>query len=99
MAVNSFRSRIFIVPGLGSSGEQHWQTLWEKQFGFTRIQQKNWDTPVRQHWIEALDESLKSIPLNEVILVGHSLACSTIVFWHQQYQRKIKGALLVAPSD
>jgi predicted alpha/beta hydrolase family esterase len=34
-----------------------------------------------------------------VILVGHSLACSAIGYWAKQYQRKIKGALLVAPSD
>jgi uncharacterized protein len=34
-----------------------------------------------------------------VILVGHSLACATIGFWSKTYQRKIKGAMLVAPSD
>jgi len=99
MALNSFRSKIFIVPGLGNSGDQHWQTHWEKQFGFTRIQQKDWDTPVRNDWVDRLDENLKAAPLHEVILVGHSLACSTIVFWAQTYQRRIKAALLVAPSD
>ena len=96
---NSFQSKIFIVPGLGNSEEQHWQTLWEKEFGFTRIQQRDWETPVRADWVSAIDETLKNVPLHEVILVGHSLACSTIVFWCQQYQRRIKGALLVAPSD
>src|SRR5688572_895149 len=99
MTANSFQSKIFIVPGLGNSGDQHWQTHWEKQFGFIRIHQKDWDTPVCKDWVDALDNKLKTVPLNEVILVGHSLACSTIVFWAQRYQRKIKAALLVAPSD
>ncbi|GAB3931794.1 hypothetical protein GCM10028804_44960 [Larkinella terrae] len=35
----------------------------------------------------------------EVLLVGHSLACSTIAYWAQTFNRPIKGALLVAPSD
>lgn len=95
----SFQSKIFIIPGLGNSGEQHWQTHWENQFGFTRIQQREWETPDRTEWIEVIDGVLKNVPLNEVVLVGHSLACSTIVYWAQQYNRKVKGALLVAPSD
>jgi len=33
------------------------------------------------------------------LLIGHSLACCTIVKWAQQYQHTIKAALLVAPSD
>jgi len=95
----SFQSKIFIVPGLGNSGEQHWQTLWENQFTFTRIQQREWDKPDQNEWIETIDKTLKSFPLDEIILIGHSLACTTIAFWSEKYGRKIKGALLVAPSD
>ncbi|HEY3403278.1 MAG TPA: alpha/beta hydrolase [Ohtaekwangia sp.] len=99
MTPTSFQSKIFIVPGLGNSEETHWQTLWENQFGFTRIQQREWETPDRDEWIETIDKTLKSFPLDEVVLVGHSLACTTIAAWSQRYGRKIKGALLVAPSD
>ena len=38
-------------------------------------------------------------PLKEAVLIGHSLACCTIVRWAEKYKRIIKGALLVAPSD
>lgn len=96
----TFKSRILIHPGLNSSGEEHWQTLWEKMYpSFTRVKQKEWDRPVCKDWIETLDiEVMRQTP-EEVIIVGHSLACCTVAYWAQQYGRIIKGALLVAPSD
>ena len=95
----SFQSKIMILPGLGNSGDAHWQTLWEKQFGFIRIQQKEWDTPVCSDWIETVNKEITEQDAANVILVGHSLACSTVAFWAKRFDRKVKGALLVAPSD
>lgn len=97
--MTSFKSKILILPGLGNSGEQHWQTQWEKQFDFERVEQREWDTPICSEWIEKIDEAVQKHGAENVILVGHSLACCTIVFWARQYGRKVKGALLVAPSD
>lgn len=95
-----FCSEVLILPGLNNSGEAHWQTLWEKRFPqFTRVQQSEWDNPVMTKWIETIDEYVSKRQPENVILVGHSLACSTIVHWANKYQRKIKGALLVSPSD
>jgi predicted alpha/beta hydrolase family esterase len=95
-----FQSRIFILPGLGNSGEQHWQTLWEKRFpSFTRINQRNWDTPVCNDWIDQIQKTIAPFKSEEVILVAHSLACCTVAFWSLKFKQKIKGALLVAPSD
>jgi uncharacterized protein len=89
----------FILPGLNNSGPQHWQTHWENDYGFTRIQQKEWDEPVADDWIKTIEETIITYPLNKIMLIGHSLACCTIVKWAQQYNHIIKGALLVAPSD
>lgn len=95
-----FKSEILVLPGLGNSGEGHWQTLWEKQFGFRRVNQEEWETPVCEDWINKLDEEISRFQNDQnIILIGHSLACSTIVFWAEKYQKRIKGALLVAPSD
>jgi hypothetical protein len=95
----AFQNKILILPGLGNSGDAHWQTLWEKQFGFTRIQQKEWDTPVCSDWIETINKSISEQDASNVILVGHSLACCTVAFWAKRFNRKVKAALLVAPSD
>ncbi|MCC6462466.1 MAG: alpha/beta hydrolase [Saprospiraceae bacterium] len=95
----TFHSKIFLHPGLYNSGEQHWQTHWENTYGFERIRQDDWQTPVCADWIARLDDVLCREDLRQVIVVGHSLACATIGYWAQHYQRVIKGALLVAPSD
>jgi predicted alpha/beta hydrolase family esterase len=96
----TFKSRIFILPGLGNSGEQHWQTLWEKKFPqFMRIHQRNWDHPVCDDWINQIQNTIAPHDRKEVILVAHSLACCAVAYWSRQFSQKIKGALLVAPSD
>jgi len=95
-----FKSKILLLPGLGNSGVQHWQSYWEKQFPeFVRVQQRDWENPVCDEWISVIDEKVNEYNHNEVILVAHSLACSTVVHWAKKYKRIIKGALLVGPSD
>jgi predicted alpha/beta hydrolase family esterase len=94
-----FKSTILIIPGLGNSGPQHWQSLWEKQFGFTRVEQQDWETPVCADWITTLQAYVDKYDAKDVILVGHSLACATIAYWAMEYNVAIKAALLVAPSD
>jgi uncharacterized protein len=90
---------VFILPGLNNSGPQHWQTLWENEFGFIRINQNDWDTPRCEDWILVINEVLEEYEDSEILLVGHSLACCTIVHWSNKFKRSIKGALLVGPSD
>jgi len=90
---------IFTHPGLYSSGPLHWQTIWEREHGFTRIEQLDWNTPVCDVWIDNIESKLDPARFDETILVGHSLACITIVKWHEKFGHRIRGALLVAPSD
>ena len=89
----------FILPGLNNSGPEHWQTHWENEHGFTRIQQSDWDNPVAGQWLQTIEKKLSDYPANKIVLIGHSLACCTIVKWAEQYKHIIKAALLVAPSD
>jgi len=90
----------FIIPGLGNSGPDHWQSYFEKSGeNFIRINQKEWDEPASYDWIENIDNTLSNYNLEEVVLIGHSLGCVAIANWAKKYQRIIKGALLVAPSD
>lgn len=90
----------FIIPGLGGSGEDHWQTFFEKtQKNFIRIEQENWLKPNIDKWIETIETSLSIVNPESVILVAHSLGCLTVAEWAKRYNRKIKGILLVAPPD
>ena len=89
-----------IVPGLGNSGPEHWQTFFEKSGGnFHRIEQQEWDSPQCSNWIETIDKALAVYDLDTVVIVAHSLGCAATAHWAQQYNKKIKGAMLVAPSD
>ena len=94
-----FKSTILLVPGLGNSDEKHWQTYWEKKYGCQRVNHYNFETPDCQDWMETLDKTVMKDNPADVLLVGHSLACATIVKWAEKYKRPIKAALLVAPAD
>jgi uncharacterized protein len=92
-------AKVLIVPGLYNSGPEHWQSQWEKQHPeFSRVEQVEWDTPTCGDWIKVLDTAIRKENDN-VILVGHSLGSVMIAHWALHYERKIAGALLVAPSD
>lgn len=93
-------TQYLIIPGLGDSGPEHWQTYFEKSGdNFHRINQKEWDSPTCHDWISTLDAALSKYELQDVVMIGHSLGCATIVHWAAHYGKAIKGALLVAPSD
>jgi hypothetical protein len=89
-----------IIPGLGNSGPAHWQSRFERiSENCHRVNQDNWDEPVCADWIERLDEAVLEHGPENVVLVAHSIGCLTVAHWAGKYKRKIKGALLVAPSD
>jgi predicted alpha/beta hydrolase family esterase len=89
-----------ILPGLGGSGENHWQSFWSRELDHThRLEQDNWEEPELDKWLERLNETLLKIN-GPLILVAHSLAVSLVAHWDLKYHNpNIKGALLVAPAD
>jgi predicted alpha/beta hydrolase family esterase len=45
---------LLILPGIRSSGPEHWQSLWgAKHPQFRRVQQRDWDHPERSEWVSA----------------------------------------------
>jgi predicted alpha/beta hydrolase family esterase len=89
------------VPGLASSGPQHWQTIWEKQDPdhFHRVEQVNWDWPVKDEWVGRLQEEI-SLLTEPTVLIAHSLGCITVAHWAQEYSSPwVRGVLFVAPAD
>lgn len=93
-------TQYFIIPGLGNSGPLHWQTWFEETLpNCTRIMQQEWDAPDCKDWLSHIDAALEGHDPENIVLIGHSLGCVTIAHWALQNSVRIKGALLVAPSD
>jgi uncharacterized protein len=90
---------IIIVPGLGGSGETHWQTHLQRSLpNVTRVQQDDWDKPELTRWVERLARTVETG--RDAILVAHSLGCPLVAHLvRQRTDLSIKGALLVAPAD
>lgn len=89
-----------IVPGHGNSGPHHWQAYFEREgANVKRIEQKDWNTPVCSDWVLNINNAVARYDPGSVILIGHSLGCVAIAHWSARHRIKIKGVMLVAPSD
>lgn len=96
--------RVKLLPGWLNSDPGHWQSLWEQQFGYQRIEQANWEWPLRGDWMARLDECLlddKALVDTPALLVAHSLGCQLVAAWaaHSRHTNLVQAALLVAPPD
>ncbi len=92
---------VLILPGLGNSGPQHWQSLWESVHGYRRVQQANWDHPKLADWLANLERAVSEAEAS-VVLVAHSLACSLVAHFAQlggAATQRVRGAFLVSPAD
>ncbi|NNG75766.1 alpha/beta hydrolase [Acinetobacter sp. ANC 4277] len=91
-----------IVPGVGGSEHAHWQSWLQRQLmSCSRVQQKDWNTPVLQNWISEFVNTVAPIQGNMQI-VAHSFGCLTTVAalaQHPELNQKIKNLILVAPAN
>lgn len=97
--------RFVVVPGIWNSGDDHWQTHWERSWGHraVRIEPSSWTHPDRDDWVAAVDSavaaSLAAAPDDPPVLVAHSLGCLAVAAWLAEHDGVARGALLVAPPD
>lgn len=91
-----------MLPGLGDSGPDHWQSHWERRDpACRRVIQSEWDTPACASWVGQLAAALASVDA-PVVLAAHSAGCAMVAHWAADANAdvgKVAGALLVAPSD
>ncbi len=92
-------ARILIVPGLGGSGPEHWQTCLERSLpGASRVEQNDWDRPHRDNWVARLVGAVAQAP--GAVLVAHSLGCILVAHAALEHpDLPIGAALMVAPAD
>jgi uncharacterized protein len=87
------------LPGIGGSGEGHWQTLWERSHpAMRRFKPSDWDRPQLSEWCGALQDAVDAAD-HPMILVAHSLSCLLVAHWAGQSASAIAGAFLVAVPD
>ncbi|MEV0398512.1 alpha/beta fold hydrolase [Actinoallomurus sp. NPDC050550] len=93
-----------IIPGIDGSDGQHWQTLWERQWGTSavRISPTSWSAPELDDWVNAVEEAYDEASQHDghVVLVAHSLGCWAASTWlGKNPSSPVDGAFLVAPPD
>jgi hypothetical protein len=91
---------ILIVPGLGGSGPDHWQTRWEGKLSTARrVEQTDWDHPVRDDWTRRLATEVERSE-RPVILIAHSLGVPTVAHAAPRFAAgAVRGAFLVGLPD
>jgi hypothetical protein len=92
---------VLIIPGLGGSGPDHWQSLWQRRRrDCLRVEQARWDDPHPAEWTAAIAAYVAIAP-GPIILVAHSLGCAAVAHWAATAtdHGAVAGALLVAPCD
>lgn len=98
---------VLLLPGWQNSGPDHWQSRWESEHGYLRVEQHDWMRPLRGDWMARLEEVLLERSTGAragsdgFVLVAHSLGCLLVAAWaaHSHNTRLVKAALLVAPGD
>jgi uncharacterized protein len=101
-------ARVLILPGLGNSGPDHWQSHWERRDpACVRVVQDEWEAPHCAAWVSRLAEAIARAN-GSVVLAAHSAGCALVAHWAASVQARpeaaspltaVRGALLVAPSD
>lgn len=91
---------ILIIPGLGGSGPDHWQTRWEAKLPTARrVLQADWDHPERQAWTGRIAEAIAEVD-RPVVLVAHSLGVIAAAHVLAATDAgRVAGAFLVAPPS
>ena len=91
-----------IVPGVGGSPEQHWQSWLQHQLmSCSRVQQHDWNNPILDHWVNSLTKIVSEI--NQPIqIVAHSFGCLTSIAALNRFPElaiKVRKLILVAPAN
>lgn len=90
-----------ILPGVGGSEPEHWQSWLEEQLDDAkRIEQTDWNNPVLHTWRQPLDHALLTAT-EPVWIVAHSFGCLVTMsaLSSRVLARKVAGVLLVAPAS
>ncbi len=93
--------QVWLLPDGGPQAQAApWMARWEAAHGYARLEQHDWQRPLRGDWSARLQETLVDAT-GPVVLVASGLGCLLTAWWaaHSPAAAKVRGALLVAPAD
>jgi predicted alpha/beta hydrolase family esterase len=102
--MHASEAEILIIPGLGGSGPDHWQSRWEAKIpAVRRVVQADWEKPGLAPWRDRILEEVERAA-RPVVLVAHSVgvfaAAQAAQFLAKgQSSGKVRGGFLVAPPS
>jgi uncharacterized protein len=92
-------AEILIVPGLGGSGPEHWQSRWQAKLSTARrIEQEDSERPRLEEWRRCIIADVEAAR-KPVVLVAHSLGVIAVAHAAAELEGKVRGAFLVAPPS
>jgi uncharacterized protein len=90
---------ILILPGLGNSEPEHWQSRWLRKLSTARkVEQENWSLPRRAAWQEAIEREIAASD-RKIIAIAHSLGVIAFLHAALRHSDRIAGAFLVTPPS
>jgi predicted alpha/beta hydrolase family esterase len=91
-------AHIIIVPGLGDSGPDHWQSRWQAKLPTAqRVAMSSWSAPLAAEWTSTVSAAIAA-DTRPVVIVAHSLGVIAVArALVEPGTAKVAGAYLVAP--
>lgn len=91
-----------IVPGVGGSDYDHWQSWLQRQLvSCSRVQQQDWNMPLLQTWVHNFAKTVENISA-PMQVIAHSFGCLTTVSALNEFPeltQHIQKIILVAPAN
>ena len=89
---------ILIIPGLGNSAPEHWQSRWQSKLpSARRVEQPDWNRPDRAQWTGAIAAAV-SETARPVVLIAHSTGVAAVAHAAPLLTKPVAGAFLVGMS-
>jgi uncharacterized protein len=90
---------ILIIPGLGNSGPDHWQSRWEAKLPTARrVEQQDWNSPDIEAWSHRLLEEADKAT-QPLVLVSHSFGGYAVAAAAAALAGRVRGAFIVTPPS
>lgn len=90
---------VLTLPDWKGAPASHWLTQWEQHHGLRRVNQHDWQRPLRGDWMMQLQEAV--LAHEHCHLLAHGLAAHLVDAWlqHTQQARRVWSVVLVDPID